>query len=40
MWWTNGGPGCAGSMAAILEHGPVRANKDLSLMINPNTWNH
>lgn len=40
MWWTNGGPGCSGSMATILEHGPVRVDKDLNLTLNPNTWHH
>lgn len=40
MWWTNGGPGCAGNMATILEHGPLRVDQDLQLSINPNTWQH
>lgn len=27
-------------MAVMLEHGPIRIKSDLSVELNPNTWNH
>jgi len=37
--WLTGGPGCSSEMALFYENGPYTINKDLSLAINPNSWN-
>jgi len=38
-FWTNGGPGCSGLLGALTEQGPFRPQKDLSLEMNPYSWN-
>lgn len=38
-FWTNGGPGCSGLLGFLTEQGPFRANKDMSLKMNPFAWN-
>jgi len=38
-FWTNGGPGCSGLLGFMTEQGPFRANADMTLSLNANTWN-
>jgi len=37
--WLTGGPGCSSLMALFYENGPYTINQDLSLNINPYSWN-
>jgi len=37
--WLTGGPGCASELALFFENGPYSINKDLSLKLNPYSWN-
>jgi len=37
--WLTGGPGCSSTTALFLENGPYKVNKDLSLTLNPYSWN-
>jgi len=37
--WLTGGPGCSSLMALFYENGPYTLNQDLSLSINPYSWN-
>jgi len=37
--WLTGGPGCASELALFYENGPYTINKDLSLRLNPYSWN-
>jgi len=37
--WLTGGPGCSSLMALFFENGPYTINTDLSLKINPYSWN-
>jgi carboxypeptidase C (cathepsin A) len=39
VFWFTGGPGCSGLTALFVENGPYKVNKDLSLSINPYSWN-
>jgi len=41
-FWTNGGPGCSGMLAALTEHGPLKLKKvdnNLELVLNPYSHN-
>jgi carboxypeptidase C (cathepsin A) len=38
-FWTNGGPGCSGLLGFMTEQGPLRPNKDMTLSLNPYSWN-
>jgi len=37
--WLTGGPGCSSMLALFYENGPYIINKDLSLKLNPYSWN-
>jgi len=37
--WMTGGPGCSSQLALFYENGPYIINPDLSLSLNPNSWN-
>jgi len=37
--WLTGGPGCSSLTALFFENGPYTINTDLSLKINPYSWN-
>jgi len=37
--WMTGGPGCSSLVALFFENGPYHINPDLSLSINPYSWN-
>jgi len=37
--WLTGGPGCSSMLALFYENGPYTINSDLSLKINPYSWN-
>jgi carboxypeptidase C (cathepsin A) len=44
MWcvvvsWMTGGPGCSSLVALFYENGPYHIEKNLSLSINPYSWN-
>jgi carboxypeptidase C (cathepsin A) len=39
VFWFTGGPGCSGLTALFFENGPYQVNKDLSLSLNPYSWN-
>jgi carboxypeptidase C (cathepsin A) len=39
IFWTNGGPGCSGIYAFVVEHGPFFINKNGKLFDNPSSWN-
>jgi cathepsin A (carboxypeptidase C) len=38
-FWTNGGPGCSGMLGFLTEQGPFRVQGDLTLKLNPHSWN-
>jgi len=38
--WMTGGPGCSSLLALFYENGPYKINTDLSLSINPYSWNN
>jgi len=38
--WLTGGPGCSSELALFEENGPYTINEDLSLKINPYSWNN
>jgi carboxypeptidase C (cathepsin A) len=37
--WLTGGPGCSGMIALFRENGPYQIQEDLSLTLNPYSWN-
>ena len=37
--WLTGGPGCSSELAIFYENGPFKINDDLSLKLNPYSWN-
>jgi len=37
--WLTGGPGCSSMVALFYENGPYVINQDLSLSLNPYSWN-
>jgi len=37
--WLTGGPGCSAELALFFENGPWTVNPDLSLTVNPYSWN-
>jgi len=37
--WLTGGPGCSSEIALFYENGPFTINKNLSLSLNPYSWN-
>ena len=37
--WMSGGPGCSGQLAMFGENGPYIVQEDLSLKLNPHSWN-
>jgi serine carboxypeptidase-like clade 4 len=37
--WLTGGPGCASELALFYENGPFQINDDLTLSVNPYSWN-
>jgi len=37
--WMTGGPGCASTLALFTENGPYTVNSDLTLKLNPYSWN-
>lgn len=39
VWWTNGGPGCSGLIAAFTEMGPFKPNAEGVLVENAYRWN-
>jgi len=39
MVWLTGGPGCSSMVALFFENGPYTINSNLSLSINPYSWN-
>lgn len=38
--WLTGGPGCSSEIALFTENGPFTIKDDLSLKINPHSWNN
>ena len=38
--WLTGGPGCSSMQALFEENGPYFIQEDLSLTINPYSWNN
>jgi len=40
VMWLTGGPGCSSGIAIFYENGPFTINEDLSLKINPYSWNN
>ena len=39
VFWFTGGPGCSSELAVFFENGPFKINDDLTLKINPQSWN-
>mmetsp|Transcript_15332 Transcript_15332/g.17048 ORF Transcript_15332/g.17048 Transcript_15332/m.17048 type:complete len:436 (+) Transcript_15332:1-1308(+) len=39
LLWMTGGPGCSSLVALFYENGPYHIDKNLSLSLNPNSWN-
>eukprot|EP00035_Acanthoeca_spectabilis_P022681 m.445179 g.445179 ORF g.445179 m.445179 type:complete len:460 (-) comp19195_c0_seq1:99-1478(-) len=39
VFWMSGGPGCSGQVAMFGENGPYIIQDDLSLKLNPYSWN-
>jgi len=37
--WMTGGPGCSSELALFFENGPYTVNDNLSLSVNPYSWN-
>jgi len=37
--WLTGGPGCSSELALFMENGPFKVNDDLTLRVNPYSWN-
>jgi len=37
--WMTGGPGCASTLALFAENGPYQVQSDLTLQLNPYSWN-
>jgi len=40
VMWLSGGPGCSSELALFFENGPFGLNDDLSLKLNPYSWNN
>ena len=40
MLWLSGGPGCSSQLAMFGENGPYIVEDDLSLTLNPHSWNN
>lgn len=40
VMWLTGGPGCSSGIAVFYENGPFQINEDLSLRVNPYSWNN
>jgi len=38
--WLTGGPGCSSELALFEENGPYKINENLTLTINPYSWNN
>jgi len=38
--WLTGGPGCSSELAIFFEQGPFKINDDVTLRINPWSWNN
>jgi len=38
--WMTGGPGCSSMMALFEENGPYKVQQNLSLSLNPYSWNN
>eukprot|EP01121_Diplochlamys_sp_Union-15-3_P003180 TRINITY_DN1302_c0_g1_i1.p1 TRINITY_DN1302_c0_g1~~TRINITY_DN1302_c0_g1_i1.p1 ORF type:complete len:419 (-),score=58.78 TRINITY_DN1302_c0_g1_i1:11-1267(-) len=40
VMWMTGGPGCSSELALLFENGPWSINPDLTLKVNPYSWNN
>ena len=40
LLWMSGGPGCSSQLALFGENGPYIVEDDLSLTLNPQSWNN